>query len=192
MWGVWWDEFPLVSFCCQEVLDGCNLRCGLQHLVDAMEFICGSLKFGTIVRMNGPWSSSTCDETSQGNKNSFNSQTSDYFNVDCLGGKQTNIAVLPLMMVLFVVFRLWGKLVPHIPLLCWGIFWIFGILLMEAHPWIVGWPLPLAFNNSGNDGWLSLPSFWFMGSNTSHVERLLVDVDQHEQVWCVLLTQLNF
>ena len=87
MWGVWWDEFPLASFCCQEVLDGCHLRCGLQYLVGGMKFISSSLEVGTIVRMNGPWSPSTCDGASQGSKKCFSSQTSDYFNMDCLGGK---------------------------------------------------------------------------------------------------------
>ena len=52
MWGVWKDEIPLASFCWQEVLDGCKLRCGLEHLIDCREFIGCSLEIATIVRMN--------------------------------------------------------------------------------------------------------------------------------------------
>ena len=52
-----------------------------------MEFIGCKLEIGTIVRMNGPWPSSTCYEASQGSKKCFNSQTGDCFNVECLGGK---------------------------------------------------------------------------------------------------------
>jgi len=92
MWGVWWDEVPLASFFCKEGLDGCHLQCRLEHLVDCMEFIGCTLEVGTIVRMNGPWSPSSCDVPSQGIKKCFSSQTGDGFNVDCLGGKENKFS----------------------------------------------------------------------------------------------------
>ena len=80
-----------------------------------MVFSCGSLEFGTIARINAPWSSSTCDEASQGSKKSFGNQTSDYFNVDCLGGeinKYSNVTFNG-----GFATGCYGVMVPHNPLL---------------------------------------------------------------------------
>ena len=65
MWSVWRDEFPLASFCGQEVVDSGHLCGALQHVVDFSKLIDGALEVYAIVREDGVGSASTSDESSK-------------------------------------------------------------------------------------------------------------------------------
>jgi len=65
MWSVWRDEFPLASFCDQEVVDSGHLCGALQHVVDLSQFVDGALEVSAVVREDGVGSASTSDESSQ-------------------------------------------------------------------------------------------------------------------------------
>ena len=65
MWSVWRDEFPLTSFCDQEVVDSGHLGGAVKHVVDLSKFVDGALEVCTVVLVDGVGSASTSDESSQ-------------------------------------------------------------------------------------------------------------------------------
>ena len=65
MWSVWRDEFPLTSFCGQEVVDSGHLCGAVEHVVDLSKIVDGALEVCAVVRVDGIGSASTSDESSQ-------------------------------------------------------------------------------------------------------------------------------
>ena len=66
MWSVWRDDFPLISFGRQEVVDSGHLCRALQHVVvDISQLVDGALEVCAVVREDGVGSASTSDESSK-------------------------------------------------------------------------------------------------------------------------------
>ena len=62
MWSMWRDKLPVATFCCQEILDPRHLGWTLKHVVDLLELVGGALEIGSVVGIDDPQSSSTCDK----------------------------------------------------------------------------------------------------------------------------------
>ena len=65
MWSAWRDEFPLTSFCDQEVVDSRHLGGAVKHVVDLSKLVDGALEVCAVVGVDVVESASTSDESSQ-------------------------------------------------------------------------------------------------------------------------------